>query len=301
MGWLSNLFLDIASGDYLFVVSFLLLLAYLGWRAYCKLRLLEEQRPYKRFFGLSLQIGVTLFLERLYEFTRAHVAVSQLTALAYSNGYKVANFEISHGFFFEPALEHFFTPDVWLMHAIYAIYAFAHLFATLGLLIWVYVKRNSAFAFVRNMFYVSTAMALVVYMTFPTTPPRFFSDLGLYDPEQVLGFTPAGGAQLSAQTFNPYAAMPSLHMIYALIVGGTLLVLGRHVLLRAAGLLYPFIMLAVVLISANHWILDAVGALVVVAGSAAVLAGAGRLATATKSLLPARGYSLFSSGASGPA
>lgn len=299
MGWLSNLFLDIAAGDYLFVVSFVLLLSYVGWRVYCRLKLPGKQRPYKRLFGLSIQIGVTLLVERLYEFSRAHLAVSHLTAIAYTNGYKIADFEISKGIFFESSLEHFFTPDVFLMHAIYAFYAFAHLFVTLSVLIWVYLRRNSAFAFVRNMFYLTTAVALTVYMTFPTAPPRYFSDLGLYDPEQALGFTPAGGAQLTAQTFNPYAAMPSLHMVYAIIVGATLVILGRNIFLRLAGFLYPIVMLAVVLISANHWILDALGALIVVVGSAAILAGAGRLASAAKPLLSTTSLTHFSSFPSG--
>jgi PAP2 superfamily len=284
LSWVGDLFQDVRSGDYLFVAAFALLAIYVGWRIYCRLQASGVERRFRRFFGLSLQIGLTLMLERLYEFSRAHVAVSQLTALAYSNGYKLAQFEIIHGFFFEPGLEHFFTPDVLLMNAIYGFYAFAHLFVTLGFLVWLYLRRNTAFLFVRNLFYMTTGVSLIMYMTFPTAPPRLFSNLGFFDPMVVLGITPAGGVQVNQWTYNPFAAMPSLHMVYALIVGATLVVAGRSLWLRVVGAVYPFIMLAVVLISGNHWILDAVGAVVVVAGSAAVLAFAGKLIAMTKSL-----------------
>jgi hypothetical protein len=285
LGWIGDLFQDITSGDYLFVVAFVLLLSYAAWRVFYRVFRPGVDRRYARFFGLSLQIGLTLMLERLYEFSRAHVAVAELTTLAYTNGYSLAQFEITHGFFFEPTLEHFFAPDVWLMHGIYFFYAFAHLFVTLGFLIWLYLRRNSAFMFVRNLFYLTTGVALVIYLTYPTSPPRFFYNLGFFNPEVVLGIAPAGGAEATAQTFNPFAAMPSLHMVYALIVGATLVVVGRRLAIRVAGFVYPFVMMAVVLISANHWILDVVGAVIVVMGSAAVLAAAGRLTTAIKKMV----------------
>lgn len=278
-GWVGDLLRDVVEGDYLFVVAFVLLLANSIWHVYSRVSGKLLGHNVKRFFGLSFQIGLTLMLERLYEFSRAHIAVNQLTDLAYTNGYRLLNFEITHGLFIEQRLESFFLPDNFLMHAIYGFYAFAHLFVTLGFLIWLYLRRNEAFSFVRNMLYLTTGIAMIVYMAYPTAPPRMFLNYGFLDPGQALGLTPDGGAQVTNYTYNPYAAMPSLHLVYALIVGATLVIVGRHLSLRLAGFIYPFVMLAVILISANHWVLDAFGAIVVVAGSAAILAGA-RKATA---------------------
>lgn len=275
--WVGDLFRDIVEGDYLFVVALALLASSLGWRVYSRIRQAEHHPRLNKFFGLSLQIGLTLMLERLYEFSRAHVSVDQLTALAYSNGYKLVDFEVTHGIFFEQRLQRFFLPDGLLMRAIYGFYGFAHLFVTLGFLIWLYLRRNAAFAFVRNMLYLTTGISLIVYMVFPTAPPRMFLNLGFVDPSISLGFTEAGGAQVTSYTYNPFAAMPSLHLVYALIVGWTLVVVGRHLWLRVLGAIYPFVMLAVVLISANHWILDAVGAVIVVAMSATILSATGKL------------------------
>lgn len=287
-GWLNDLLDDVAQGDYLFMVALTLLAVWGVWRLYYRFYAGGNAARYPRFFGLTLQIGMTLMLERLYEFSRAHVVVSQLTDVAYSNGYKLLDFELGHGFFVEPRIQQFFLPDNLLMHGIDAFYAFAHLFVTLGFLIWLYVRRNEAFTYVRNLFYLATGMALVVYMTFPTAPPRMFLNFGFHDPSQTLGFTQGGGAQVTSYTYNPFAAMPSLHLVYAIIVGATLFMVGRHLWLRIAGVVYPFVMLAVVLISANHWILDAVGAAVTVGLAALVLVAGGRTVSMVRSLVPNR-------------
>ncbi|HZT96033.1 MAG TPA: phosphatase PAP2 family protein [Chloroflexota bacterium] len=277
--WLNALAADVLEGDILFVVAVTLLLSWLCWRAYDHFLNHRKLPRVSRFFGLCVQIGVTLMLERLYEFSRANIIVGQLTATAYSNGYKLLDFEIDHGFFVEARIERFFWPDSLLMHSVDVFYGLAHLFVTLGFLIWLYLRRNSSFSFVRNLFYLSTAIALMVYMVFPTAPPRMFTNYGFLDPSQALGFTAAGGAQLTSYTYNPFAAMPSLHLVYALIVGLSLVVVGRRWWIRAIGAVYPAVMLAVILISANHWILDAAGAVVVVAVSAGILAAGRRSAS----------------------
>ncbi len=271
MGWISDVLSDIRGGDYLFLAALSLLVGYALWRAYWGICGKGRTRPLQRFAGLSFQIGLTLMFERLYEFSRAHIVMGQGVALAYSNADRLWQFELQHGFFVEQSLESLFIHDALLMRVIYGFYVFAHLFVTLSFLIWMYMRRHESFAFVRNMFYTTTGVALVIYIVFPTSPPRFFSNLGFVDPERLLGWSPAGGADATSQTLDVYAAFPSLHLVYALIVGATLVIVGRRLWLRAAGLVYPIVMLAVILISANHWILDAVGAVVVVAGSASIL------------------------------
>ena len=272
-GWVDDLFSDIGQGDYLFLVALALISAGCAWRMYDHFWRHDDQpHRFSRYFGLSVQLGVILMLERLYEFYRGSVAVGQLTAVAYSHAYAILNWEMTHGVFIEARLEQFFLPDQLLMHAIYAFYGLAHLFVTVGFLIWIYLRRNYAFSFVRNLIYLTSAMALVIYMVFPTAPPRMFAPYGFVDPATALGLSQAGGAGMTSYTYNPFAAMPSLHLVYALIVGATLVIVGKRLWIRALGVIYPIVMLAVILISANHWVLDAVGAVVVVAVCALILA-----------------------------
>jgi hypothetical protein len=68
----------------------------------------------------------------------------------------------------------------------------------------------------------------------------------------------------SMQAFvNPYAAVPSLHYGWAVLVGGVLIWSTRNVWLRALGVFMPIGQLSAIIFTANHYILDAMAGLVV--------------------------------------
>ena len=82
---------------------------------------------------------------------------------------------------------------------------------TLAALVYLYVRHNSSFYFVRNMFLVSWAIALAGYALFPTAPPRFYPEWGFVD--SVADFTGVQPDSVTANAlFNPYAAIPSMHV-----------------------------------------------------------------------------------------
>jgi membrane-associated phospholipid phosphatase len=87
---------------------------------------------------------------------------------------------------------------------------------------------------------------------------------GFVDPLQLHHLVGDGGSQPGSYTYNPYAAMPSLHVGYALVVAWGLVVAERKTWIRVAAVFYPVVMAATVVISGNHWILDVVGAVVTV-------------------------------------
>ena len=60
-------------------------------------------------------------------------------------------------------------------------YLNAHYFVTLGALVFIYLRRNDSFYFVRNMFMVAMAIALVGYFLYPTAPPRLMPEWGFTD------------------------------------------------------------------------------------------------------------------------
>ncbi|HEX6510202.1 MAG TPA: phosphatase PAP2 family protein, partial [Chloroflexota bacterium] len=98
-----------------------------------------------------------------------------------------------------------------------------------------------------------------------------------------------GGAQPDSYTYNPYAAMPSLHVGYALVVAWGVFVAERRLWVRLAAILYPILMAATVVISGNHWILDVAGAAVTVVASGIILLSISRL----QSLVFARWTAFF--------
>jgi len=68
----------------------------------------------------------------------------------------------------------------------------------------------------------------------------------------------------STLAYNEFSAMPSVHMAWALVAGGALLVLARPLPLRLLGIIYPTLMLVAIVVTANHFLLDAAAALIVV-------------------------------------
>ena len=61
------------------------------------------------------------------------------------------------------------------------MYMNSHFVLTTGFLVWLYLRRNDSFYFVRNMFMVAMGLALVGYALFPTAPPRLFPEYGFVD------------------------------------------------------------------------------------------------------------------------
>jgi hypothetical protein len=83
---------------------------------------------------------------------------------------------------------------------------------------------------------------------------------------------------LVSSLYNPFAAVPSMHVGYAAIVGASLIRDGRRHALRAVGVLYPVLVVLVIVATGNHFLFDAVAGLTV----AAVAAGAARLLVSTR-------------------
>ena len=144
-------------------------------------------------------------------------------------------------------------------------YVVLHFVGTAVALVWVHRRHPDRFPLVRTTFVAATALALVGYVFYPAAPPRL-SDLGFSDT-----VTSSTGLDLSSDLlgalYNPFAAVPSLHFGYALIVGVVLAAVAQGRAWRIAGALYPGAMLVIIVATGNHFIVDAaLGGLVVVVG-----------------------------------
>lgn len=211
-----------------------------------------------KYIRFAWQIGAVLGLEQAYEFTRGQIPHE--TDVALMNAYRVLDLEWSHGFFVESRIERFFLQFGTVMSAIDVFYIVAHITVTIGVLVWLYVRRPAYFPFARSLLMATTGIALVAFYVYPTAPPRLLSNYGFVDPTVVYHLVSQGGAQVNSYTYNPYAAMPSLHVGYALVSAWSIFIAVRHRIVRVLAVLYPFAMAAAVIISGNHWVLDVVGA-----------------------------------------
>jgi membrane-associated phospholipid phosphatase len=153
-------------------------------------------------------------------------------------------------------------------------YANLHFKGSCLMLAILYFRFRPSYGFVRNAVFAAMAISVLGYALFPTAPPRFLPELGLDPSAAVTGNDP----QISNSgdpLFNPFAAVPSMHVGLSVILAGSLGMLVRPLILRSLFFAYPLLMTYVVLASGNHFWLDAVFGLLTAAlavGVAVVLA-----------------------------
>jgi membrane-associated phospholipid phosphatase len=161
--------------------------------------------------------------------------------------------------FVEPSIQTWASSSHFVMVASSWLYVNAQTSVTVAALVYLYLRHNRNFYFVRNMFMVAMAIALIGYAVFPTAPPRFMPEWGFVDTvADVTGVhVNHASASLNALT-NLYAAVPSMHVAFALLIGWTLARLVRWRVLRVLWIVYPFLIAFVIVVTANHFIVDAV-------------------------------------------
>jgi hypothetical protein len=200
------------------------------------------------------QLSLFVVAELCYEAVRG-VADGQ-RAIALANGQHVISFEKSIHAFFEPSLQRAFIDHRWIVDFANFMYMNSHFVVTTAFLVWLYLFRNQNFYFVRNMFMVAMGIALIGYTVMPTAPPRFFPEWGFLD--SVSDFTGVSHDSVVANAlFNPYAAVPSMHVCFALLIGVTLARLSKHRVTRIAWGLYPLLVTFVIVATGNHFLADA--------------------------------------------
>jgi hypothetical protein len=209
---------------------------------------------------------------QLYRLTRGLVNHPEAATAAFANARDLIGIERTLNIFVEPSVQAFTSGQQWLLDTTSWLYINAQTSVTLGALAWLYLCRNRSFYFVRNMFLVAFGIALVGYSLFPTAPPRFFPEWGFFDAVSDFTGVPQDSVTIN-NLFNPYAAVPSMHVAFALMIGVPLSRLVRWRALKVFWTAYPLLVVFVIVATANHFIADAVlGALAAGLGALAAMA-----------------------------
>jgi hypothetical protein len=187
------------------------------------------------------------------ELARGLAAGDATVAERHADG--IVRFERRLHVFAEPAIQRA-TEHV---HGLPALLGFSyltlHLAVTAAVLVWVYRRHRHAYARLRNTLALASALAVVVYALFPAAPPRL---AGLQMGDTVSRATPVDlGSSLVSSFYNPYAAVPSMHIGFALIAAAAVFTLARRRVLRLAALAYPVLVLLVIVATGNHFFFDA--------------------------------------------
>jgi membrane-associated phospholipid phosphatase len=211
------------------------------------------------------QLAILVGVDIIYELGRGIADSSKADAL--THGQQVIDFERSTHTFFEPGLQKFFLPAHWTIDLANQLYLNAQFSIALGFLVWLYLFRNESYCFVRNMFVVAMCLALIGYIGFPTAPPRMFPQDGFID--TITQFSKVNHDSALAKIFiNPYAAVPSMHCAFALMIGATGVMVCRSWWAKLWWATWPVLIAWVVIVTANHYWVDwALGWMVAVASA----------------------------------
>jgi hypothetical protein len=169
----------------------------------------------------------------------------------------------------ERSLDHWLAAHHTLGLLVADYYDNAHFIVTLGLLGYLWWRRADIYRPLRNSLVLVNVLAFIVFWRFPVAPPRMLP--GFTD---VVAATHAIGSwhtgALASQA-NQLAAMPSLHIAWA--VWCTLVVwrISRRRSLRALAVIYPFITAFAVLSTGNHFVFDVLGGLATIAASVTIV------------------------------
>ncbi|MEU8757402.1 phosphatase PAP2 family protein [Streptomyces chartreusis] len=178
------------------------------------------------------------------------------TAEAFRNADRVWDLERTLHLPGEGSVQNLLLHGDTLIHLANTYYATVHFPATVAFLVWLYLRRPTHYVWARRVLAAVTAAALLVHLTFPLAPPRMLAATGLVDTGQVYGPSVYGSPQTDHLS-NQFAAMPSLHFGWALMVAIGLIVATRS-RWRPLWLLHPLLTLLVIVGTANHYWLDAI-------------------------------------------
>ena len=226
-----------------------------------------ERRP---IFRHVFEIGLVALAFLLYFIVRGSVVDRHGVAL--DNAHDLIALEQSLGIYWEPRLQEAIIDNELAVRAMNFIYFWLDfpLIVAVGLLM--YFRHRHEYTVARDAMLLSGALALVLYHLYPVMPPRLLP--GGEFVGTVEEFSDLSYQAQSMQAFvNPYAALPSLHYGWAMILGGVMFVTFRHPLARAVAISLPLLQLAAIVFTANHYIVDAFAGIVVcLAGLALALA-----------------------------
>ena len=167
----------------------------------------------------------------------------------------IRRFEGGLGVFVEPRLQAAILDRQWIVDLANWVYVWGHWPVIAGVAIWLYRSHHERYRLVRNAMLISGAIGLVIFTTFPVAPPRL-ADMGLVDTVvQRSNFYRV--LQPPALT-NQYAAVPSLHFGWNLLIGIAIFRESSRLSGRVIGVLSPVAMFGAVVLTGNHYLIDTV-------------------------------------------
>ena len=220
-------------------------------------RLLRWRRPLWWQEIAIIAIGYWLY-------TLGRNAVPEQASIALRHGRSVQHLQDLLHLNFERSMNHLVAHTPWLAQIMDYYYATLHFIITITVMVWLFRRRPHVYRGARTALVATTLLGLLGFYLYPLAPPRLLPQFGYIDTLAEFHTWGSLADPSIASHSNQYAAMPSLHIAWALWCGIAVFACAWRRWVRVLGLLYPVGTLLVIVGTANHFIVDAVGGAVVV-------------------------------------
>ena len=199
---------------------------------------------------------ITLFLVVYTAYSLTQDALPDRQLLAFHNTYNVIDFERRLKIFWELSIQSWFLRSDVLVQLANALYTLLFFPVLISFGVWAYKYHRQQYLIARNAIFISAVIAFPCFAFYPVAPPRLLSNLGFVD--TLATYMNLKTSSMPTHLVNQYAAMPSLHMAWTLLVGIATIRIAKTWWLKVVGILLPLLMFVTIVATANHFILDAI-------------------------------------------
>jgi hypothetical protein len=213
--------------------------------------------PTRRRAGFSTrrEVAIGLGVYAAYLLVRHAVVNERGRAEAARNASRIVAVERTLGIHVERELQALLLSRRRLIAVLNVAYVTLNVGLTVGWLMRLFHRRHPEFHRLRRAAVAATLGAQPVFLFFPVAPPRTLEEF-VDTIEEVSGLDLDRG--LIARLYDPIAAMPSIHVAYAVVTAAGIAETSDSAVARALAPAYPPLVTLVVLVTANHYVLDAV-------------------------------------------
>ena len=206
-------------------------------------------------FSVRREVTLGLAVYALYLLVARLVLRRNGRARARANAERVVAYEERIGLKVEPEIQRALLRYPRLVHGLNVGYGLFNVTLTVGWLVLLFRRRDERYHRFRRMCLLAHVGAQPVFLLFPTAPPRVLD--GFVDTlSEVSGLDLEHPFLL--RFYNPVAAMPSLHVAFAVVTGAEIAARSDSLLVRTAARSYAPLVATVVAGTGNHYMLDAV-------------------------------------------
>ena len=213
--------------------------------------------------GAPLLLEIVIVVTLLLIYKAARLLAEGDMSIAKHHAYQVIDFERALGIFNEENAQRIALKSIAVVKFLNVYYLWAHFSVTIAMLVWLYVKKPLGYLSVRRVLVVVTALGLVGHALYPLAPPRLVDGFGFHDTAALFGPNSYGAHGTYGNLANQFAAMPSLHFAWAVVVawGVVKYTSSRW---RYLAVLHPVLTLLAIVLTANHYWTDAAVGLILV-------------------------------------